>query len=125
MVDAGDALAERHGLYAQPRADGDGQFFDQASAHRLALGRGVFRQKLLDYELSSNNGGWQWAAGSGTDAAPYFRIFNPESQLKKFDPQKQYVKRWVPEFGTDDYPEPIVRAQMARERCLERYKAAM
>lgn len=88
-------------------------------------GEAYFAEKLLDYELSSNNGGWQWAAGSGTDAAPYFRIFNPESQLKKFDPQKQYVKRWVPEFGTDAYPEPIVEHKWARERCLERYKAAM
>ncbi len=88
-------------------------------------GEAYFAEKLLDYELSSNNGGWQWAAGSGTDAAPYFRIFNPESQLKKFDPQKQYVKKWIPEFGTDDYPEPIVVHKMARERCLERYKAAV
>jgi deoxyribodipyrimidine photo-lyase len=88
-------------------------------------GEAYFAEKLLDYELASNNGGWQWAAGSGTDAAPYFRIFNPESQLKKFDKQLTYVKRWVPEYGTPDYPEPIVDHKMARERCLATYKAAL
>lgn len=85
-------------------------------------GEAYFAEKLLDYELASNNGGWQWAAGCGTDAAPYFRIFNPASQLKKFDKEHKYVKEWIPEFDTDDYPAPIVEHKMARERCLERYK---
>lgn len=88
-------------------------------------GEAYFGTRLLDYELASNNGGWQWAAGSGTDAAPYFRIFNPASQLKKFDKDLTYVKKWVPEYGTDDYVEPIVEHKAARERCLETYKAGL
>jgi len=88
-------------------------------------GEAYFAEKLLDFDLASNNGGWQWAAGCGTDAAPYFRIFNPESQLKKFDKNLKYVKEWVPEYGTDDYPEPIVDHKMARERCLATYKEAL
>ncbi len=88
-------------------------------------GEAYFGKKLLDYELASNNGGWQWAAGSGTDAAPYFRIFNPTSQLKKFDKDLEYVKQWVPEYGTDEYPEPMVDHKAARERCLATYKEAL
>lgn len=88
-------------------------------------GEAYFARKLLDYELSSNNGGWQWAAGSGTDAAPYFRIFNPTSQLKKFDKDLTYVKKWVTEYGTDKYSAPIVDHKMARERCLETYKSGL
>ncbi|MEL6390020.1 MAG: deoxyribodipyrimidine photo-lyase [Bacteroidota bacterium] len=89
------------------------------------LGEAYFAEKLLDFELASNNGGWQWASGSGTDAAPYFRIFNPTSQLEKFDKQKTYVKRWVPEFGTPKYTSPMVDHKFARERCLETYKGAL
>ncbi len=88
-------------------------------------GEAYFAKKLLDFDLASNNGGWQWAAGCGTDAAPYFRIFNPASQLDKFDKNLNYVKKWVPEYGTDAYPEPIVDHKMARERCLETYKKAL
>lgn len=88
-------------------------------------GEAYFASKLLDYELASNNGGWQWAAGSGTDAAPYFRIFNPASQLKKFDKDLKYVKEWVPEYGTEQYPEPIVDHKAARQRCLDTYKRAL
>ncbi|MCB0579807.1 MAG: deoxyribodipyrimidine photo-lyase [Phaeodactylibacter sp.] len=88
-------------------------------------GEAYFAKKLLDYELASNNGGWQWAAGSGTDAAPYFRIFNPYSQQEKFDKDLKYVKKWVPEYGTSDYPDPIVDHKEARERCLETYKAGL
>lgn len=88
-------------------------------------GEAYFAKKLLDYDLASNNGGWQWAAGSGTDAAPYFRIFNPESQMKKFDKEKKYIKQWIPEYGTDDYPTPIVNHKEARERCLKTYKEAL
>ncbi|MBR9920832.1 MAG: deoxyribodipyrimidine photo-lyase [Bacteroidetes bacterium] len=84
-------------------------------------GEKYFARKLLDFDLASNNGGWQWAAGTGTDAAPYFRIFNPASQQQKFDKDKKYIKEWVPEFGTEDYPEPMVEHKMARERCLEAY----
>ena len=88
-------------------------------------GEAYFARKLLDYELASNNGGWQWAAGSGTDAAPYFRIFNPESQFKKFDKDGEYVVKWVPEYGTDKYVDPIVDHKKARERCLEKYKEGL
>ncbi len=88
-------------------------------------GEAYFAKKLLDFDLASNNGGWQWAAGCGTDAAPYFRIFNPESQLAKFDKEGKYLKKWVPEFGTATYPPPIVEHKMARERCLAAYKMAL
>ena len=89
-------------------------------------GEGYFAEKLLDYELASNNGGWQWAAGCGTDAQPYFRIFNYDSQQKKFDKEYAYVKRWVPEYGTPEYPaEPLVEHKAGRERALRVYKAAL
>ena len=88
-------------------------------------GEAYFGKKLLDYDLASNNGGWQWAAGTGTDAAPYFRIFNPESQLKKYDPDLKFVKKWIPEYGTEDYPDPIVDHKEARERALSVYKSAI
>ena len=88
-------------------------------------GEAYFAEKLLDFDLASNNGGWQWAAGCGTDAAPYFRIFNPESQLTKFDKDLKYVKKWVPEYGTIKYLKPIVDHKMARERCLQVYKEAL
>ncbi len=87
-------------------------------------GEAYFAEKLLDYDLASNNGGWQWAAGCGTDAAPYFRIFNPTEQTKKFDPEFEYIRRWVPEFGTPAYPRPMVEHAFARERCLAAFKQA-
>ncbi|MCS6928308.1 MAG: DNA photolyase family protein [Saprospiraceae bacterium] len=89
------------------------------------LGEAYFAQKLLDFDLASNNGGWQWAAGCGTDAAPYFRIFNPIEQAKKFDPELTYIRKWVPEFGTPAYPKPIVEHHFARQRCLQAFKAAL
>ncbi|MFT5512803.1 MAG: deoxyribodipyrimidine photo-lyase [Bacteroidia bacterium] len=85
-------------------------------------GEAYFARKLLDYELSSNNGNWQWSAGTGCDAAPYFRIFNPSEQLRKFDPNEVYVKRWISELGSQDYPKPIIEHKFARLRALERYK---
>jgi len=88
-------------------------------------GERYFAEKLLDYELASNVGGWQWASGSGCDAAPYFRVFNPESQMKKFDPKGIYVKRWVPEWGTPGYGAPIVEHKFARQRAIDTYKAAL
>lgn len=88
-------------------------------------GEAYFAAKLLDYELASNNGGWQWAAGTGTDAQPYFRVFNPESQTEKFDKDLKYIKEWVPEFGTDKYPKPIVDHKFARQRALDTYKKAL
>jgi deoxyribodipyrimidine photo-lyase len=88
-------------------------------------GEAYFAKKLLDFELSSNNGGWQWAAGSGCDAAPYFRIFNPEEQTKKFDPDLKYIKTWVPEWNELTYPQPIVEHKYARLRCLDTFKSAL
>lgn len=88
-------------------------------------GEAYFAEKLLDYDFASNNGGWQWAAGAGTDAAPYFRIFNPIAQAKKFDKNDEYIKKWVPELKTKNYPEPIVDHQFARERCLKVYREAL
>lgn len=88
-------------------------------------GEAYFAQKLLDFDLAANNGGWQWAAGSGCDAAPYFRVFNPYLQTQKFDPQLKYISRWVPEFSAFSYPKPIVVHEEARKRCLETYAAAL
>jgi deoxyribodipyrimidine photo-lyase len=89
------------------------------------LGEAYFAEKLLDYDLAGNNGGWQWAAGSGCDAAPYFRIFNPYLQTKKFDPEFKYIRKWVPEFEDFSYPKPIVDHVFARERCLKVYKEGL
>ena len=88
-------------------------------------GEAYFGKKLRDYDLSANNGGWQWAAGSGTDAAPYFRVFNPTLQAKKFDPDDKYVHQWIPELEKDTYPEPMVEHTMARQRALDTYKKAL
>ena len=100
-------------------------FFTKHMLHDWRLGEAYFAEKLLDYDLASNNGGWQWASGSGTDAAPYFRIFNPTTQLQKFDKELKYVKKWVPEYGTPQYPDPMVDHKEARERCLAVYKEAL
>jgi deoxyribodipyrimidine photo-lyase len=89
------------------------------------IGEAYFAEKLLDYDLSANNGNWQWSAGSGCDATPYFRIFNLMEQQKKFDPDFIYIKRWVPEFGTNDYAEPMVEHKFARERALKAYKKGL
>jgi len=88
-------------------------------------GEAWFAAKLLDFELASNNGGWQWAAGSGCDAAPYFRVFNPALQTDKFDPDHTYIKKWIPELNTDRYPKPIVEHTFARNRAIETYKKAL
>lgn len=88
-------------------------------------GESWFARWLLDYELSSNNGNWQWAAGSGCDAAPYFRVFNPGLQLERFDPKHDYVKRWAPAYGTSGQPLPIVDHKEARTRAIATYKAAL
>lgn len=88
-------------------------------------GEAYFAEKLLDYEQASNIGGWQWACGSGNDAAPYFRVFNPELQLKKFDPKMEYVLKWAPEYKKAIAPMPIVEHDFARKRALETYKKAL
>lgn len=88
-------------------------------------GEAYFAEKLFDFEQSSNVGNWQWAAGSGVDAAPYFRIFNPSEQLKKFDKDLKYIRKWIPEYESFDYPEPMVDHKEARERCLKVYKEGL
>jgi len=88
-------------------------------------GEAYFAQKLLDFDLAANNGGWQWAAGSGCDAAPYFRVFNPYLQTQKFDPELKYIRKWVPELEEFSYPKPIVVHEEARKRCLETYAVAL
>lgn len=88
-------------------------------------GEAYFAEKLLDYDMSANVGNWQWAAGSGVDAAPYFRIFNPMTQVDKFDKQKEYINKWVPELQELTYPDKLVDHKMARERCLRVYKEAV
>jgi deoxyribodipyrimidine photo-lyase len=88
-------------------------------------GEAYFAEKLLDFELASNNGNWQWAAGTGCDAAPYFRVFNPVTQQEKFDPDGNYIRKWVPEAGTLAYAPPMVEHRMARERAIETYKKAL
>lgn len=85
-------------------------------------GEAYFASKLLDYDMSANVGNWQWAAGTGVDAAPYFRIFNPTEQAKKFDSKREYILKWIPEIDTLDYPSPIVEHSWARERCIKYYK---
>ncbi|GAA0722799.1 deoxyribodipyrimidine photo-lyase [Aquimarina litoralis] len=88
-------------------------------------GEAYFAEKLLDYDMSANIGNWQWAAGSGVDAAPYFRIFNPTTQVTKFDKKLEYINTWVPDINELTYPKPIVDHKMARERCLKVYKEAV
>ena len=88
-------------------------------------GEAYFAEKLLDYEMSSNVGNWQWIAGSGVDAAPYFRIFNPTTQIKDYDKDLEYIKKWIPEYDTKEYPEKMVDHKEARERALSVYKTAV
>ena len=88
-------------------------------------GEAYFAEKLHDYEMASNVGNWQWVAGSGVDAAPYFRIFNPTSQIQKFDKEHKYIKKWVPDYQELTYPQPLVDHKMARELCLSTYKSAL
>lgn len=88
-------------------------------------GEAYFAEKLVDFDLSANNGGWQWAAGAGCDAAPYFRVFSPDAQTLKFDPELKYIRRWVSEFQELTYPRPIVDHKFARERAIARYKEAL
>ncbi|MGB0389989.1 MAG: cryptochrome/photolyase family protein [Salibacteraceae bacterium] len=88
-------------------------------------GEAYFAERLLDYDLSANNGNWQWAAGTGCDAAPYFRVFNPTEQVKKFDAQLTYINKWVPELNTLEYPKPIVEHKLGRERAISIYKEGL
>jgi deoxyribodipyrimidine photo-lyase len=86
------------------------------------IGEQWFWDTLVDADEANNPGNWQWVAGSGADAAPYFRVFNPELQASKFDPDARYIRRWIPEYGTDDYPEPIVDLKQTRAQALAAYE---
>jgi deoxyribodipyrimidine photo-lyase len=88
-------------------------------------GEAYFAQKLLDFDLAANNGGWQWAAGCGTDAAPYFRVFNPRLQMEKFDPELKYVKYWVPEYDTTAYVAPIIEQAKVKDKVMAAYAVAL
>lgn len=88
-------------------------------------GESYFAKKLLDYDFAANNGGWQWSAGCGNDAAPYFRVFNPTLQTEKFDKDLKYIRKWVPELDSLDYPPPMVEHSFARNRAIETYKKAL
>lgn len=88
-------------------------------------GEAYFAEKLLDYDLSANNGNWQWAAGTGCDAAPYFRVFNPTTQIQRFDKQLNYIRKWVPEIDELTYPQPMVEHKFARERAINTYREAL
>jgi deoxyribodipyrimidine photo-lyase len=85
-------------------------------------GERYFAEKLLDYDLAANNGNWQWAAGTGCDAAPYFRVFNPVTQQEKFDKNHEYIRRWIPEFGSSAYPAPMIDHKYARERAIKAFQ---
>lgn len=89
------------------------------------LGEAYFAEKLLDFDFAANNGGWQWASSSGCDAAPYFRVFNPTLQAQKFDAASTYIKKWVPEINSFNYPTPIVIHELARKRCIDTYAKAL
>lgn len=122
MVDAGMRELNKTGLMHNRVRMVTASFLCKHLLIDWRWGEAYFAEKLLDYDLSANNGNWQWAAGTGCDAAPYFRIFNPESQMKKFDPELEYVLKWVPEYEGFGYPEPIVDHKTARERALTAYK---
>lgn len=125
MVDAGMRQLNQSGFMHNRVRMVVGSFLCKHLLIDWRWGEAYFAEKLLDYEMSSNIGNWQWVAGSGVDAAPYFRIFNPTSQKEKFDKDEKYIKEWIPEYGTEKYPEPMVEHKEARERCLKVYKKAV
>jgi len=125
MVDAGMRQLNKSGFMHNRVRMVVGSFLCKHLLIDWRWGEAYFAEKLLDYEMSSNVGNWQWVAGSGVDAAPYFRIFNPTSQKEKFDKNENYIKDWIPEYGSDKYPEPMVEHKEARERCLKVYKKAV
>ncbi len=122
LVDAGMRELNSTGYMHNRVRMATASFFTKHLLADWRIGEQYFASKLLDFELASNNGNWQWSAGCGCDAAPYFRVFNPTLQQSKFDPEFKYIKRWVPEFGTPDYPSPIVDHKYARERFLQQFK---
>lgn len=125
MVDAGMRELNQTGHMHNRVRMVTASFLTKHLLHYWLDGERYFAEKLLDYDLSANNGNWQWAAGTGCDAAPYFRIFNPESQLERFDQKLEYVKKWVPEYGTAKYAKPMVDHKFARERALTEFKKGL
>ena len=125
MVDAGMRQLNKTGLMHNRVRMVVGSFLCKHLLIDWRWGEAYFAEKLLDYEMSSNVGNWQWVAGCGVDASPYFRIFNPQSQSEKFDKDKEYIKQWIPEYDTKDYPERMIDHKEARERCLQVYKEAV
>lgn len=125
MVDAGMRQLNRSGFMHNRVRMLVGSFLCKHLLIDWRWGEAYFAEKLLDYEMSSNVGNWQWIAGSGVDAAPYFRIFNPTTQIDDYDKDHEYIKKWVPEFGTDKYPDKMVDHKEARERALATYKKAV
>ena len=125
MVDAGMRQLNKTGFMHNRVRMLVGSFLCKHLLIDWRWGEAYFAEKLHDYEMSSNVGNWQWVAGTGVDASPYFRIFNPTSQIQKFDKELKYIKKWVPDFQEITYPSPMVEHKFARERCLKTYKDAL
>ncbi len=125
MVDAGMRELNATGFMHNRVRMVAASFFTKHLLMHWHKGERYFAEKLLDYDMAANNGNWQWSAGTGCDAAPYFRIFNPASQLERFDKNLKYIKKWVPEYGTDQYVKPMVDHVFARERALDEFKKAL
>ncbi|WP_242135420.1 cryptochrome/photolyase family protein [Aestuariivivens marinum] len=125
LVDAGMRQLNKTGFMHNRVRMVTGSFLCKHLLIDWRWGEAYFAEKLHDYDMASNVGNWQWVAGCGVDAAPYFRIFNPTSQIEKFDKNLDYIKQWVPDFQELTYPKPIVEHKMARERCLQAYKSAL
>ena len=125
MVDAGMRQLNKTGFMHNRVRMLVGSFLCKHLLIDWRWGEAYFAEKLHDYEMSSNVGNWQWVAGTGVDASPYFRIFNPTSQIQKFDKDLKYIQKWVPDFQELTYPSPMVDHKFARERCLKTYKDAL
>ena len=125
MVDAGMRELNQTGLMHNRLRMITASFLTKHLLIDWRWGERYFAKHLLDFDLAANVGGWQWSAGSGCDAAPYFRIFNPTTQQKKFDPDNNYINKWIPELSTNIYPNPIVNHSSARLKALAAYKAAL
>ena len=125
MVDAGMRQLNKTGFMHNRVRMLVGSFLCKHLLIDWRWGEAYFAEKLHDYEMSSNVGNWQWVAGTGVDASPYFRIFNPTSQIQKFDKELKYIQKWVPDFQEITYPSPMVEHKFARERCLKTYKDAL
>ena len=125
LVDAGMRELNTTGLMHNRARMITASFLTKSLLINWRWGEAYFAEKLLDYDLALNNGNWQWVAGCGCDAAPYFRIFNPMRQAERFDPEGMYIKKWIPEYHTPSYPKPIVEYTMARQRALNSYRKAL